>query len=321
LKTYPIPPRIVRDLKTVEAGLENVITAYPGRLREPAQHTVKAGGKRLRPALVLIAGQAGEYEYSGLEPIAICAELLHTATLVHDDVLDEAGERRGEPTVNGRWGDTVAVATGNMLLAAAFAALCERTSPRVMSGMTATAELLSVGETMQQRALRDTGLSLDDYLKRVCFKTAALFATCCEMGAVAGGATATDVRALRHFGECLGMAFQIFDDVLDIVADEAKLGKPVGADVRDGTVTMPIIYALASDDTGELKRVIAEQAAGEDRIETALVIIKESGAIERSRQEARGYVDKARAAIEHVSRKALKNELSAIGEFVVDRYN
>lgn len=321
MKTYPVPARIARDLKSVEKGLEAVLVAYPGGLREPAQHIVEAGGKRLRPALVLISGQAGEYRYDSLEPIALCVELLHTATLVHDDVLDGAGERRGRSTVNGRWNDETAVATGNMLLAAGFAALCDKTSPRVMAGMAATAELLSAGETMQQRALRDTALSIEDYTKRVCFKTASLFAACCEFGGAAGGASETDSRALKQFGECLGLAFQIFDDVLDVVAEESKLGKPVGADVRDGTVTLPAIYALSGDESGELKVIVEDTAVSEESVARALAIIVATGGVERAKADARAYVGRALDAVKYVSHKALKNELTAIGEFVVDRYN
>ncbi len=321
MKTYPVPARIVRDLKTVEASLGTMMAAYPGDLGQPARHVVESGGKRLRPALVLISGQAGDYDYDALEPVAVCAELLHTATLVHDDILDGAAERRGRETVNGRWSEPIALATGNMLLAASFAALCGRAAPRVMTGMTVAAELLSAGETMQQQALRDTALSIEDYTRRVCYKTASLFAACCELGGVAGGATETDTRALKQFGECLGLAFQVFDDVLDIVADEAKLGKPVGADVRDGTVTLPAIYALAADASGELKTILEDPEAPEEAVRRALGIIVACGGVERAKSDAREYVSRALESIEHVSRKALKSELTAIGEFVVDRYN
>ncbi len=321
MNTYPVPARIRRDLKKVENGLGTVLAAYPGVLREPTQHIIKAGGKRLRPALVLISGQAGEYDYDRLEPLALCAELLHTATLVHDDVLDGAGERRGRATVNGRWDDRIALATGNVLLAASFAALCDRAAPRVMAGMAVAAELLSAGETMQQRAWRDTSLSIEDYTRRVCYKTASLFAACCELGGVAGGAPEADIRALKQFGECLGLAFQVFDDVLDIVADEAKLGKSVGADVRDGTVTLPAIYALAGDESGELKAILEDPTLPEDAVQRALRLIVASGGVEEAKNDARDYVSRALEAIEHVSRKALKTELKAIGEFVVDRYN
>jgi heptaprenyl diphosphate synthase len=321
MKTYPVPPRIVLDLKSLEISLEAVLASYQGDLREPAEHVVRAGGKRLRPALVLISGQAGDYAYERLEPIALSAELLHTATLVHDDVLDAAAERRGNATVNSRWSEPVALATGNMLLAASFAALCDKTSPRVMASMTTTAELLSAGETMQQRALRDTNLSIEDYTRRVCFKTASLFAACCELGGAAGGATDADTRALKQYGECLGLAFQVFDDVLDIVAEEAKLGKPVGADVRDGTVTLPAIYALAAETSGELKAIIEDPAVSEDAVSRALELIVANGGVERAKADAGQYVRRALEAIEHVSRKALKNELTAIGEFVIDRYN
>jgi heptaprenyl diphosphate synthase len=322
LKTYPIPPRIFVDLDRVENALSSVLESYPGKLKEPAGYTVAAGGKRLRPALALIAGQAGKYDYAKLEPVALSAELLHTATLVHDDVLDEAGLRRGLATVNAKWGEAAAIATGNMLLSEAFAALCGHSQPLTMKGMTECAALLSAGELMQQRALRNPALSIDEYNRRVCYKTAALFAACCEYGARAGGAGQADITALKHYGECLGMAFQIFDDILDITANEKRLGKPVGGDLRDGTVTLPVIYALSMGNKARLEEIIRADGPLDDAtVAEAIEIVKESGGIEEARRAARGYLDRAFADIENVSKKALKVELTAIGEFVIDRYN
>jgi heptaprenyl diphosphate synthase len=321
LKTYPIPPRVAKDLVAVERGIKKTLAAYPGKLREPAVHTVSAGGKRLRPALTLISGLAGDYDYAKLEPVALCAELLHTATLVHDDILDEAGERRGKKTVNGEWGPEVALATGDMLLAESFKVLCGRAPHRVMAGMTETAALLSGGEIMQQKAIRNVSLSIEEYSRRVCFKTASLFSACCELGAVAAGAREPDVLALKKYGECLGMAFQIFDDVLDIVADEARLGKRVGADMRDGTVTLPVIYALGADGTGALKRIMDSESAPEADIAEALRITVETGGVEKARNDAKDYVKKACTAIKDVENDALRKYLVAIGDFVVDRYN
>ncbi|MFA5867890.1 MAG: polyprenyl synthetase family protein [Actinomycetota bacterium] len=322
MKPYPIPQRIAIDLERVETALSGILNAYPGQLREPAGYTVEAGGKRLRPVLTLIAGQAGIYDYDKLEPVALSTELLHTATLVHDDVLDEAGLRRGRETVNARWGEKTAVATGNMLLTEAFTALCDKSEPFVMKGMTDCAALLSEGELMQQRALRHTALSIEEYNRRVCYKTAALFAACCEFGARVSGAGMADIKALKQYGECLGMAFQVFDDILDVTADEAKLGKPVGGDIRDGTVTLPVIYALARKHSQRLKEII--QTAGpldDETVNEAIEIIKDSGGVDQARAEARDYLDRAFLGIENISKKALKVELTAIGEFVIDRYN
>ncbi len=322
MKRYPIPQRIAFDLARIETALSGIMDAYPGRLSKPAGYTVEAGGKRLRPALVLIAGQAGTYDFDKLEPVALSTELLHTATLVHDDVLDEAGLRRGRETVNARWGEKTAIATGNMLLTEAFAALCDKSEPLVMKGMTDCAALLSEGELMQQRALRHTALKVEEYNRRVCYKTAALFAACCEFGARVSGAGMADIKALKQYGECLGMAFQVYDDILDITSDEAKLGKPVGGDIRDGTVTLPVIFALAKTHGKRLKEII--QTAGplnDATVNEAIDIIKDSGGIDQAKAEARNYIDNAFRGIENISKKALKVELTAIGEFVIDRYN
>jgi heptaprenyl diphosphate synthase len=322
LRKYPISPRIAGDINRVEKAIAGTLAAYEGALREPAEHTVEAGGKRLRPALALIAGQAGSYDYEALEPVAICAELLHTATLCHDDILDEAATRRSRETVNARWGENAAIATGNMLLAQAFAALCDRVDPRIMSGMAECAAHLSTGELMQQNALRNTDLKVEEYNRRVCYKTASLFAACCEFGARACGAGVSDTKALKQYGECLGLAFQVYDDILDITGNEAELGKPVGGDIRDGTVTLPVIYALAQSSDGRLKEII--KAAGpisDGDVRDAIGLIIDSGGIAKARNEARGYIERAYGDIENISKKALKTELTAIGEFVIDRYN
>lgn len=319
---YPISARVDADMQRIERAIKYRLASYEGDLKEPAEHTVEAGGKRLRPALTLIAGQAGSYDYDALEPVAICAELLHTATLCHDDVLDEAATRRGWETVNARWGETTAIATGNMLLSQAFTALVDKVEPIIMAGMTECATRLSAGELMQQKALRDTGLKVEEYNRRVCHKTASLFGACCEFGARACGAGVSDTKALKQYGECLGMAFQVFDDILDITADEAVLGKPVGGDIRDGTVTLPVIYAIANDTKGRLREIISTtEALSDEDVEGAIEIIKASGGIEQAKVEARSYIERAYSDIEHVSKKALKTELTAIGEFVIDRYN
>lgn len=322
MKAYPIPPRIAADLERVEESITVSLDAYNGQLHKPAVHTSAAGGKRLRPALVLMAGQAGVYEYERLKPVALCAELLHTATLVHDDVLDQADQRRGRDTVNARWDENIAVATGNMLLAEAFIALCDRSNGEVMAGMTECATLLSRGELMQQRALRDASLTVEAYVHRICYKTASLFASCCEFGARTAGATSSDVKAMKQYGECLGLAFQVFDDILDITAEEATLGKPIGGDIREGTVTLPVIYALAADGDGLLRDTIEHNGPKSDSdILAAMDTIKNAGGVELAKRDARAYVDNAFAAIENVSKKALKQELTQIGEFVIDRYN
>jgi heptaprenyl diphosphate synthase len=320
LKTYPVPSFIARDLKAVEKRLAKEVAASSALFRKPAAQTVAAGGKRLRPALVLMSAQAGDYDYSKLEPVALAVELLHTATLVHDDVLDGAEQRRGTATVRVAWGDGVAVATGNMLLARTFSVLCGRTRAAVMACLAAAAERLSEGEIMQQEAVRNPDITVDEYTERVRLKTASLFAACCEAGATTAGAPDKDAMALRRYGECLGIAFQIFDDILDIKGDSGCTGKTTGADILDGTITLPLIYAIALDKSGRLRLVMSETADSR-MVDEAVGIVASTGAIERARSEARGYVEKAVAAVDGIGSAALKKELTEVGDFVIDRYN
>ena len=321
MKKYPVPAVILKDLKRVERAITEALADREGQLKEPAAHTVRAGGKRLRPALTLIAGQAGDYDYDKIETVAVAIELLHTATLVHDDVMDGAGIRRGLPTVNGRWNDIVAVATGNFLFARSFYVLCGKSASGVMPGLTFTALELSRGETMQQQALRDVDLSIEEYTERVRAKTASLFSACCGYGALAAGAGSDEVEALKRYGECLGLAFQIYDDVLDFTADESVLGKPVGADIRDGTVTLPVIYALRDDPSGKVREVMTCAEPTEADVGMVLELVNGNGAIDRAKTDAAAYIEKACRAVAAIGNTSLKKELTDIGEFVINRYN
>lgn len=322
-KTYPISPRILKGLDRVEHALGEVAGRYSAPLSDASALTISAGGKRLRPALVLIAGQAGEYDLDRLVPVAVACELIHTATLVHDDVLDQADKRRGRPTVNSRWGRDNAIATGDVLFGQAFQILAESADARAIQMMAETSLALSLGELAQQEATRRTDDTVEACLSRVKSKTAVLFAACCELGALAGRADEADAQRLEAYGLNLGMAFQIFDDVLDLTADERVLGKPIGTDLRDGTITLPILYGLealkSAGDAAELERLIKKGEPDEIDVRRAIELIVGTDAIDRSRAAARGYVDEAGSAIDGLSNAHLTKELTGIGQFVLDR--
>jgi heptaprenyl diphosphate synthase len=322
LKSSPIPAQILRDLSKVETRLDEVMADCTSPLKEAAEATIEAGGKRLRPALVLTCGQAGVYDLERLMPLALSVELIHTATLVHDDILDRAATRRGIPTINARWGTKMAIASGNLLLGRAFILLTSYENPRIMKRMAETALSLSSGELMQQAQSDKRNLSVQSCLERMRNKTASLFSACAELGALVSGASEQDVLALRHYGLNLGMAFQIFDDVLDLTADEKRLGKPVGSDIRDGTVTLPMLYAMGElelEEKSELENILNKESPAEEEVAEGVRIVLATGAIDRAREEARSFVRKAFQAIVELSDTKLRRNLEAVGRFVVER--
>lgn len=316
-KSYSIPPSILKDLEKVESVLNEMMADYPSSLRESALLTISAGGKRLRPTLVLISGQAGKYDFNRLMPSAIAVELVHTATLVHDDVLDKAESRRGQPTVNVRWGKETAVATGDVLFGKAFEILSRGADARAVEIMAETSLALSLGELMQQEAAHKVDEDMERCLARIRNKTAALFSACCQLGALASQASEEDFSALKSYGENLGMAFQVYDDILDLTADEKVLGKPVGTDLRDGTITLPILYALKEQ--GMLKGFLEKKRLTQEEVNHAIEIVLKTNAIETAKARAEAYLGEALKAVSDLSNSTLKKELGEIGHFVLER--
>ncbi|OIO87967.1 MAG: hypothetical protein AUK32_02520 [Candidatus Aquicultor secundus] len=319
-KSYPIPQHILQDLVEVEKELVKAATRSDGVLAEASLATLKAGGKRLRPVLVLLAGMVGDYDVEKLMPAAVASELIHMASLIHDDILDGASTRRGIPTVNAVWGEQVAIAAGDYLFATAFE-LLSHTPIRAVEIMVNAAVDLSLGELDQMVTAHVADQSMGDYVQKARRKTAALFAACCQVGSYLSGASEAEVAALTKYGEDLGVAFQIYDDVLDIVGGK-QTGKATGVDVRDGTVTVPMLYALETlGRQSELAAIIANVTPSDSEVEAALAMIDQSGAVARAKDTARSYVDTALDSLKVLSKPEAVAVFTGIGEFVVDRYN
>ncbi|MCW2949026.1 MAG: Trans-hexaprenyltranstransferase, partial [Thermoleophilia bacterium] len=285
-------------MAAVEKHMVELLAGLHGPVARAARRPIAAGGKRLRPLLVRAARplDASSPTRSIFDAASVRAaaavELIHTASLVHDDLLDVADLRRGEPTVGAVDGRTVAVATGDLLFSRAFATLvAARTTAGDDRTLTATrilaraSRFLAEGEALQALQTRRVDMTVDDYLERCRLKTGVLFGTALELGATLGGADARDADTLRQFGDLVGVAFQIADDVLDCgdAASEQMLGKRPGADLRDGTITLPMLVALERDPT--LASVLAAPVAP-DHIGSVLARIRASGGVERARTTA-----------------------------------
>lgn len=309
-------------LAECEAFLAQAVAGYRRELADPAADTLAAGGKRIRPLLVFCCAPNEALHdrdrRAALVQAAAAVELVHMATLVHDDLLDDAGLRRGRPTVAAAHGPATAIGTGDFLFARAFGVLTETERPDAVRHLATAALGLSRGEMDQNQAAFDLDLSEGDYLARCRRKTGALFAVACRLGALIGGADAAAQENLATFGDHVGLAFQIFDDILDVAGSPEQTGKRRGTDLRDGTVTLPVIYALRHEPA--LRQAIG--AAGSDADREALCdhLARHPGTA-AARERALAYVSAARAAVEEgPTGGATTAALREIADGVVDRY-
>jgi geranylgeranyl pyrophosphate synthase len=301
--------RTEERLAEVAAGHGEVLAGY-------ASETLSAGGKRLRPMLVFIcAGDASGEE--DLVRAGAAVELLHTATLVHDDVLDRAALRRGRPTVFARGGAAAAIATGDLLFSRAFAELTSTGSADAVRVLSSASSALARGELMQREDAGSGAVTPERYLERCELKTARLFEAACRLGAILGRPGADSAQALGAFGSRIGVAFQIFDDVLDVSGSAEVTGKPRGTDLLDGTVTLPLILARRRDESLQTLDVkdAAEAEAVCDRIAA-------TGALAEAREEALAYVSQAKDQLSGVQlTERQQATLNLVADSVVERYS
>ncbi len=310
--------RYARGMELVEERLTAVATACPGELGDACRATLAAGGKRVRPLLTLLCARRdaalGEPVLRG----AAAVELLHMATLVHDDVLDRAELRRGRPTVAHAYGVETAVSAGNFLLARAFQELVGAGEPAAVDVLSAAAVGLSEGEVMQRDDAYRVTVTQAEYELRCERKTADLFAAACRLGAVLSGA-GEQAAALAEYGRLIGLAFQVFDDILDCSGDEASTGKRPGADVRDGTVTLPLIFTLEVHP--ELAPLLSREGQGAAEVATVLAAVAASGALARARAVALGYIEEAHRVLGACPDLVERDLLAEVAAQVVDRYS
>jgi len=286
------------DLPRIEEALDSIKdTSFPA-LAQMLSHVLGAEGKRLRPALALLSGRYQHYDLDLLVPLAASVELLHTATLVHDDVIDVAGTRRGRATANSLYDNAASVMLGDFMFAHAADLVARTSNIRVIRLFSRTLMHMATGELDQDVSAFDWSRGIRDYFRRIGGKTASLFATACEGGAIVSGASEPWIQALREYGQNLGMAFQIVDDVLDFTGDEARMGKPVGSDLAQGTLTLPSLLLIeSSPKDNAVKRLFQARRSRDARLVEAVSAVRASGAIERSRSVAEDYAGRARAAL------------------------
>ena len=312
------------EMATVTALIrERMASEHAPRIPEVSAHLIEAGGKRLRPLLTLASAVLCGYEGQDHVKLAATVEFIHTATLLHDDVVDESEQRRGRPTANLLWDNTSSVLVGDYLFARAFQLMAETGNLRVLDILSNAAATIAEGEVLQITAARNLATTEETYLKVVRGKTAALFSAATEVGGVIAGQPEPVVRGLFDYGDALGIAFQIVDDLLDYGGTEAT-GKNIGDDFRERKLTLPVIKAVAAADDAERgfwQRTIEKGRQGDGDLDEALRLLARHGAMEATRADALGWVARAKAALDPLPDHPIKGLLDGLADYVVARVN
>ncbi|NGP56931.1 heptaprenyl diphosphate synthase component II [Paenibacillus thiaminolyticus] len=322
MKLWDIYATMKQDVSYIEKQLERSIATDLRTLNDASLQLLKAGGKRIRPVFVLLAGKFGTYDLERLKYVAVPLELIHMASLVHDDVIDDADMRRGQLTVKAKWDNRVAMYTGDYIYGQALVLATELQDPQIHRILSKAMVQMCIGEMEQIRDFFNTSQSERQYLLRIRRKTALLIAISCQLGAIASGATAAIGRQLYRFGYNVGMAFQIRDDVLDLTGTEAQLGKPPGNDIRQGNLTLPVIYAL--EETGRRQALLRDIEHircmnGHTDVSSILHNIRDSAGIRRAEQLAERYINKAIQALEQLPDIRARKNLRDIAYFIANR--
>ncbi len=320
IQRVPINELVGEELAQLEEALHTVTRVEDIALRSLLEHILRGRGKRLRPAIAFLTTRMLGADPQVTLPLAAALELLHTATLIHDDLVDNAMVRRGHPTLNAITSTGVTVLVGDYM----FACVAEHTSrtgnTRVMSAIAKAVMIICSGELRQVFNSNNLEMNEAEYYRQINSKTAALFGTASETAALLAGRPTNEVALLREYGIKLGMSFQITDDVLDFVGDQVELGKPVGGDLRQGIVTLPVIYALQHGERGaELRDMLRSGVSDDETTAQAIALIDSTGALEKSYQAAERLAAVARGCLSTFEDSVYRQALLDLTEFAVSR--
>ena len=306
-------------LDRVEEALEKAVVADSDLLAATAKYLLQAGGKRFRPMLVLLSGYFGDPTDPRLIPGSVAIELVHLATLYHDDVIDEADSRRGTPSANARWDNTVAILTGDYLFARA-SEISADLGPDVCRLLARTIGVLCDGQVREVDASGKVEQTEDSYLEIIRRKTGVLIAASCRLGAMMSDAPEAEIDVLEAFGESLGMAFQLSDDIMDLTASQLELGKEPGVDLKEGVYTLPVLHALEhSPDRDELARLLGRGAPDGEMLDRALQIVRAGGSIEHARRAVTDEVARAVGLAERLPAGPAQHALIQLARFLAVR--
>lgn len=324
LPDFVVDPALEADLTSgldqVENALRSAVRSDYPFVTEASRHLVDAGGKRFRPLLVLLAAQFGDPHAPGVVPAAVVVELTHLATLYHDDVMDEATLRRGAASANARWDNTVAILTGDFLFARASDILADL-GPDAVRIQAQTFERLCTGQIRETVGPEDGMHAVDHHLRVLADKTGSLIATSGRFGAMMSGAEPDIVRTMTAFGESIGVAFQLADDIVDIASDSDESGKTPGTDLREGVPTLSMLYALHGDDSSSdrLRSLLGRPLPDDAEHAEALALLRAHPALEAAREEARRWSTLARNELDGLPDIPARKALEGLCDYVVNR--
>jgi heptaprenyl diphosphate synthase len=305
------------DLTYIEKEIENSIQSHSNILNEASLQLLQAGGKRIRPVFVLLGGQFGSYNIESLKNVAVTLELIHMATLVHDDVIDDSMLRRGKPTIKAQWDNKVAIYTGDYILALSLEVMSKIQNEMAHKILADTLIEVCLGEIEQIKDKYRFDQSMKDYFRRIKRKTALLIAISCQLGGICSGVEEKIHKLLYKYGYYVGMAFQITDDILDFVGTEKDLGKPAGSDLLQGNITLPVLLAMKDDDLRKDILKVNEYTT-KDEMKRLIDRIKATDVIEQSRNISDKYLQKALNVLDELpnirARKVLKDIALFIGK-------
>lgn len=307
------------DLDIIEKELATAVNSSSHLLNEASLHLLLAGGKRIRPVFVLLAAKFGNYSIESLKNVAVPLELIHMASLVHDDVIDDADTRRGRKTVKAQVNNRVAMYTGDFLFARAIEYITTLQNTYAHEVLSHTMVELCIGEIIQIEDKRMLDQTVRDYLRRIKRKTAILISASCELGAIASGADEKTTRHLKNFGYYVGMSFQIIDDILDITSTDEQLGKPAGSDLLQGNITLPVLFVKNDPAISPLLIEMIEGNDTDEMMQKLLVELRNSDGIKRAKQISNMYLEKALNEVKQLPAHSAKKSLQNIALFMSKR--
>jgi heptaprenyl diphosphate synthase component 2 len=311
---------ISAELRELELRLHETVAADLGPMAQAMEHIVNAGGKRIRPALLILSAKLGEAKPDDVYNAAMGIEFIHTATLIHDDLIDDAETRRGLATIHAMLGVNPAIIVGDYYFGKGANLLSSIGIPLITKVVSATVMKICMGELQQLTSKRHYEQPVEAYDSKIERKTATMLSASCYCGAIVAGMDDASQRALERYGRDLGMAFQIADDVLDYTATEEQLGKPTGADLRQGTVTLPLMYALKDPAVGPaLRAVLAREPLGDADCDEVVTLVRGSGGVAAASARAHDFADRARAELAAFPESEARAALESICDYVVER--
>lgn len=314
---------IQADLDLVDVTFQERAASGLDILNSASMHALGSPGKRLRTAITLLSGKLSTYRFDKLLPLSVAFEMVHLATLIHDDIVDEASTRRGKPTVNAVWGDKIAILLGDYYFAKTAGLIADINDNRIDHLFSDTVAIVCEGTIMEMMTAGRVDLSIESYYEKIKHKTACLIAACSKGGAIVSQASDEAISRLHDYGMHLGIAFQIIDDILDYTKDQATIGKPAGNDLRQGMVTLPLIYALQDQSQNgyhqQVQSLLSEPVRDDAAIKDIVDWVTHGYGVKQAFQDAELYAQKARAALHYFPASPDRDVLDELIDFVVER--